>query len=308
MPRKPRIEFPGAFYHVISRGNKKENIFFESAGKKRFRDKLLEYRNRYKFIIYAYVFMDNHIHLLIESGDVSLSKIMQGLLQSQTQWHNKKYRTVGHLFQGRYKAILCDKDAYLIALICYIHVNPVRAGLVEDPADFAWSSHRSYLGLEKSEIVDVEFILGQLSKNRSEALHMYENLVRDYMNRGKMDEFYGLRDKRILGNEEFYDGVMQKVSQNVGNLDRILRDKELKDIARAISVLTGITPHELQGSKREPRIIRARALFIRLAMLFTESKKKDISAYLHRKPGSLTYIERQIKDEDLWGNIRKLKW
>jgi putative transposase len=308
MPRKPRIEFPGAFYHVITRGNKKEDLFFESAGKQRFLDKLLFYRNRYEFIVYTYALMDNHIHLLIETGDVPLSKIMQGLLQSHTQWHNKKHRTVGHLFQGRYKAILCDKDAYLIGLVCYIHVNSVRAGLVEDPADFAWSSHRAYLGLEKSEIVDVAFVLGQLSNNRPEAVRLYKNLIDEYMDRGKIDEFYELRGQRILGSEEFYDDVMQKTRKNIGNLDGILRDKRLKDIAQAVQELTGVTTHELQGRRRKLPIMQARALFIRLAMLFADVKRKDIAHFLNRVPAGLSNIERKIPEEHLFASIRKLKW
>ncbi len=308
MPRKPRIEFPGALYHVISRGNKKENIFFESAGKKRFLEKLLAYRNRYRFIVYAYALMENHIHLLIETGDVPLSKIMQGLLQSHTQWHNKKYRIVGHLFQGRYKAILCDKDAYLIALICYIHVNAVRAGLVEDPAYFPWSSHRAYLGLEKSEIVDATFALAQFSKNRPEAARIYADLVQEYLNRGKVDEFYELRDQRILGSVEFYGRVMQHANERVGNLDSILRDKGLDEIASAVGVISGCAPIELLGAQRKPEIIRARALFVRLATIFTDAKKKEIAAYLHRKPGSLSYMEQQIDDEYLWRTIRELQW
>jgi putative transposase len=308
MPRKPRIEFPGALYHVISRGNKKENIFFESAGKRRFLEKLLIYRNRYRFIVYAYALMENHIHLLVETGDVPLSKIMQGLLQSHTQWHNKKYRIVGHLFQGRYKAILCDKDAYLIALICYIHVNPVRAGLVEDPAYFPWSSHRAYLGLERSEIVDVAFALRQFSKNRSEAVRAYTDSVQEYLNRGKLKELYELRDQRILGSTEFYDQVMHHAHERVRNLDSILRDKELDEIASAVRSITGFAPIELQGSQRNPEIIQARALFIRLATIFADSKKKEIAAYLHRKPGSLSYMEQKIDDGYLWRTIRELQW
>jgi putative transposase len=308
MPRKPRIEFPGAFYHIIARGNKKEDLFFESTGKQRFLHKLLFYRNRYRFIIYTYALMDNHIHLLIETCDVPLSKIMQGLLQSHTQWHNKKYKTVGHLFQGRYKAILCDKNAYLIALVCYIHVNSVRAGLVEDPADFSWSSHRAYLGLEKNEIVDVEFVLGQLSNNRQEAVRLYKNLIDEYIDRGKMGEFYELRDQRILGNEEFYDNVMQKISKDIGNLDGILRDKGLKDIGQAVQELTGVTTHELQGTQRKPHIMQARALFIRLAMIFADVKRKDIAHFLNRVPAGLSNIERKIPKEHLLASIRKLKW
>ncbi|OYD14337.1 hypothetical protein CH333_08310 [candidate division WOR-3 bacterium JGI_Cruoil_03_44_89] len=97
---------------------------------------------RYDFFIYAYTLMSNHIHLLVEAGDTPLSKIMQGFLQSCTQYYNRKYKIVGHLFQSRYKAILCDKDVYLLQLLRYIHMNPVRAKIVESPSDYLWSSHR----------------------------------------------------------------------------------------------------------------------------------------------------------------------
>ena len=146
MARKPRVEYPGAFYHVMTRGNRKEAIFKDDKDRLRFLRKVLEYKERYGFILYAYILMKNHIHLLIETRDAALSKIMQGLLQSYTQWYNGKYRTVGHLFQGRYKSILCDKKVYLLNLIRYIHLNCVRAGLVRDPGEYKWSSHRIYLG------------------------------------------------------------------------------------------------------------------------------------------------------------------
>jgi REP element-mobilizing transposase RayT len=308
MPRKPRIEFPGAFYHVIARGNKKEEIFLEPGGKKRFLDKLIEYRDRYKFIVYAYVLMDNHIHLLIETDQVPLSKIMQGVLQSHSQWHNKKYETVGHLFQGRYKAILCDKDAYLIVLVCYIHANPVRAGLVENAADYAWSSHRAYLGHEKSELVEIEFFLHGLSHNKSQAVKLYNDLLRDYLNRGSMDELYELRDQRILGSEEFFNDVMKKAGEKAGNFDGILRDKKLADIALAVGELTGVTPAELKGRQRSPLIMRARAMFIQLAQIFSYAKRKEMASFLDRNPTALHYIEQKISEEDLWANIRKLKW
>ena len=136
MTRKVRVEYPGAFYHVMTRGNRKEAIFKDDRDRLKFLQKLLEYKEKFGFVLYAYTLMKNHIHLLIETKDAPLSKIMQGLLQSYTQWYNGKYRTVGHLFQGRYKAILCDKKVYLLNLIRYIHLNCARAGIVKDPRDY----------------------------------------------------------------------------------------------------------------------------------------------------------------------------
>jgi len=127
MPRKPRIEFAGAFYHVIVRGNQKQRVFKDAADFQKYLLTLTVYKNRAGCRIYAYVLMNNHVHLLVETQDVPLSKVMQGVNQTYTMYFNRKYRTVGHLFQGRYKAILCDRDAYLLGLVKYIHENPLRA-------------------------------------------------------------------------------------------------------------------------------------------------------------------------------------
>ena len=127
MARKPRIEFEGAFYHVITRGNQRQKIFRDEKDYKKYLEILSEYKKQYKYCLYSYILMNNHIHLLLETQDFPLSKIQQGINQRYTMYFNKKHKTVGHLFQGRYKAILCDKDKYLLSLIKYIHLNPVRA-------------------------------------------------------------------------------------------------------------------------------------------------------------------------------------
>ncbi len=112
MARKPRVEYAGAFYHVICRGNQRQVIFRSDADREFYLERLDEYRQRYGFNVYSYVLMSNHVHLLIETGKVPLSKIMQGLQLRYTGYYNRKYKKVGHLFQGRYKAILCDRQAY----------------------------------------------------------------------------------------------------------------------------------------------------------------------------------------------------
>ena len=134
MARKPRIEYEGAFYHVITRGNRREKIFRDKKDFLKYLEILSHYKKRYRFRLYSYVLMSNHVHLLMETGKVSLSKVKQGINQSYTAYFNRKYKTVGHLFQGRYKALLCDRERYLLSLIKYIHFNPVRAKMVKDSA------------------------------------------------------------------------------------------------------------------------------------------------------------------------------
>ena len=116
MARKSRVEFEGALYHVIARGNHRRDIFRDEADRETYLERIEHYRERYRCVVYAYVLMSNHVHLLIETGAVGLSKIMQGIQFSYTQRYNRRHRAVGHLFQGRYKAILCDRDAYLLEL------------------------------------------------------------------------------------------------------------------------------------------------------------------------------------------------
>jgi putative transposase len=133
MARKPRIYYPGALYHVIVKGNNGEDVFKEESHKNKYLDIIASYKTMMGFILYAYCIMDNHAHLLIEVRDIPLSKIMQRIQQVYTQWFNHKYKRTGHVFQQRYKALLCDKDSYLLQLVRYIHNNPVKADLTLPP-------------------------------------------------------------------------------------------------------------------------------------------------------------------------------
>jgi len=122
MARPPRIHFSGAFYHVIVRGNQRQPVFRFVSDYEKYQERLSYYQKLHQFLLHAYVLMPNHVHLLIEVGSVPLSKTMQGLQFSYTQYFNRAHKTVGHLFQGRYKAILCDKEAYLIELVDRFHI------------------------------------------------------------------------------------------------------------------------------------------------------------------------------------------
>jgi len=126
MARKPRLFAPGILYHVIVRGNQRQKTFAKDRDYQVYLEKLAQYRKRYGVTIYAYCLMPNHVHLLLECSGSPLGKFMQGLQQSYTQYYNRTYHKVGHLFQGRYQAILCQKDAYLLELVRYIHLNPAH--------------------------------------------------------------------------------------------------------------------------------------------------------------------------------------
>jgi REP element-mobilizing transposase RayT len=178
MVRRPRIEFEGAFYHVITRGNQRQRVFKTEKDYAKYLEILADYKDRYEYFLYAYVLMNNHVHLLMETQVAPLSKILQGINQRYTLYFNRKYRTVGHLFQGRYKAILCDKDEYLLSIIKYIHLNPVRAEVAKSPEEYRWSSHHIYTGnTDEKGIVDTEEVLRIFSENIIRARSQYK----DYM-------------------------------------------------------------------------------------------------------------------------------
>ena len=173
MPRKPRISYPGALHHVIAGGNRKGKIYLDNNDRKKFLSLIEKYQELHSFPIYAYVLMDNHFHILIEEREVPLSRTMQGISQSYTQYFNKRHKKVGHLFQGRYKSLLCDKDRYLLILVQYIHLNPIRKGIVSKPEAYQWSSHNAYYLNSNETFVNIEFVLSLFHKKRDIALANY---------------------------------------------------------------------------------------------------------------------------------------
>jgi putative transposase len=177
MARKPRIHFPGAFYHVIARGNRGQKLFIDDQDYQRYLKFLDEYKERYRFLLYAYILMPNHIHLLIEVAEAPLSRIMQPLQFRYTRNFNIKYKKWGHLFQGRYKAILCQKDSYFLELSAYIHLSAVRAGLAQDPLEYPWSSYRFYVKGREEGFVDRDFLLAQFSGNKAIARRAYAHFA-----------------------------------------------------------------------------------------------------------------------------------
>ena len=142
--RPLRVEVAGGLYHVIVRGNERRNVFRDDADRSRYLTRLAFYREKFSFRVLAYCLMDNHVHLAIETGKIPLPRIMAGLQSSYTQYFNRRHERSGHLFQGRYKAFLVEKDRYALALLRYIHENPVKARVAEKAEDFGWSSDRAY--------------------------------------------------------------------------------------------------------------------------------------------------------------------
>src|SRR5512143_1054831 len=206
MARPLRIEYPGAVYHVTSRGNDKKAVFKDDQDRETFLKILAHVNRRYHWLCHAYCLMDNHYHLMIETPDGNLALGMRQLNGVYTQARNKRYNKTGHLFQGRYKAILIQKDTHLLEVCRYVVLNPVRARMVEKPEDWRWSSYRAAAGKEAARpCLTTDWILGQFSRTRAKAEREYRQFVQWGI--GKETIWKEVKGQTLLGEDDFVDSL-----------------------------------------------------------------------------------------------------
>jgi len=180
----PRIEIPKTIYHVISRGNNKNNIFLDDKDYNVFLKQLFEVKSEKDFLLYAYCLMPNHFHFIIESVQEPLSKIMQKFLTLYAIYFKSRYDRTGHVFQGRYKSKICDKEEYLFKLMQYIHLNPLRAGITKDLNSYKWSSHLAYMGKINNKNLSMEKLFCRMDcSSVASGLRVYRNLIGEFINK-----------------------------------------------------------------------------------------------------------------------------
>lgn len=202
MARPLRIEYPGALYHVTSRGNEQKDVFKSRKDREQFLSYLESAAERYGVVIHAWCLMSNHYHLLLETPDGNLSQIMRHINGAYTTYFNVKRKRAGHLFQGRYKAILVDADAYVAELSRYMHLNPVRAGMVKKPEEHAWSSYRQYVGLAEPPVwLTTSLILGYF--NAKDAKNAYQEFVNLALEQQIANPLQKVVASTILGDSNF---------------------------------------------------------------------------------------------------------
>lgn len=214
MSRPLRLEFAGALYHITSRGDRRENIYEDDSDRHEFLSVFTDVCRTYNWVCYAYCLMTNHYHLLVETPDANLSRGMRQLNGVYTQRYNKKHNKVGHLLQGRYQAILVDKDSYLLELSRYIVLNPVRACMVKNPADWPWSSYCATQGASQPpEWLSSDSILSVFAKRRSMAVNRYGEFVKDGIS--KRSPWARLKNQIYLGSDEF----VERMTANIGSAE-----------------------------------------------------------------------------------------
>lgn len=292
MARKPRIHFPGAFYHVIVRGNGGQDIFQEEGDHQIYLKFLKDYKERYPFNLYAYALMTNHAHLLMEVGDVPLSRIMQVVQFRYAKRFNYRHGKEGHLFQGRYKAILCDKDKYFLELSAYIHLNPVRGGLVKDPLEFPWSSYRVYMGSKKDDLVDEEFLLRIFDDRINQARKAYDRFVRSRIKEENADGFYKIQDQRFLGDGEFIQGARQALQERKLSKDEITIDRLIAVVSSVLEIDRILFYSATRG--RDGALGRAVVAYLGRKIFGYENS--EIASHLRRDPATLSCGVRRVEE------------
>jgi len=301
MGRKPRVHFAGAFYHVIARGNKGAKVFKTDQDYKLYLRFLKEYKKRYPFLLYAYVLMPTHVHLLIEVQETPLSKIMQSLQFRYTRHYNLKYRTWGHLFQGRYKAILCEKDPYFLELSAYIHLNPVRGGLGEDPLDYPWSSYKAYATGAVDDLCDQRALLAQFSKNTSRARKEYVRFVKSRIGQGKREEYYKAKDQRFLGSEEFVEEVQERLQER----DVFRYPLSIAEIVAVVVPGLGIAKESIYSENRNREGSLGRGIVGYLARGLAGHSLKSVAEHFGRDPVAISQdvgkLERRLREDENLG-------
>ena len=250
MARPLRLEFEGALYHVTSRGDRREDIYEDDTDRADFLAVLGEVCSQHNWTCHAYCLMSNHYHLLVETPDGNLSRGMRQLNGVYTQHFNRRHGYVGHLFQGRYKAILVDKNEYLLELARYIVLNPVRAGMVRSARDWRWSSYRATAGQAKApEWLNTEWLLAAFGRRKGRAMEAYRRFVAEGKN--QPSPWQSLRNQVFLGDERFVERMQRRIDKEkaLSEIPMSQRRPKAKPLAE----------YERKASSRDAAIIAAYA-------------------------------------------------
>ncbi len=328
MPRQPRIDSPGLLHHVIVRGIERGNIFYDDEDRDRFLGRLRTLLLETGTDCYAWALIPNHLHLLLRPNTVELSRFMRRLLTGYAVNFNRRHKRSGHLFQNRYKSIVCEEDPYLLELIRYIHLNPVRAGLVKDLEAlefYPWCGHAEILGKsQKSGIVE-DWVLSLFSQHEESARQRYRQFIEDGIKQGKRPELGGgglqrsqvgqpdqggsqLYDERVLGSGDFIQQL-----QDQGQLDSSAHAKiSLKELQTAIIDKYSIPADDFLRRARSSNVAEARIVFCYCAA--RKFFHPGVSIARHLKIGSSS-VSRAVQkgewliqtDENLFRWISDLK-
>jgi putative transposase len=286
---------PNGFYHAVLRGNHREALFEAAADRQVLDDIVADVINRFGARVYAFVWMSNHLHALLQIADRPLGEIMQRIAMRYARHRHRTLRATGHLFERRYRAKLVDTDAYFLELLRYIHLNPVAAGIVTDPALYAWSSHKLYLGIETLPWVTTEFGLSRFAADDQQARLSYVKFVRD-PNSGA-DHSLKRERERERESGAAVDMKGQKISALPGKLvtpayrpHRSINLSALRELGERICLEHQVSLDRLCSLSRARELTLIRLDFISQAIDLRIATLADLARFLHRDPSALSQL------------------
>ncbi len=306
MPRQARIDAPGALHHVMVRGIERRRLFLDNQDRDNFIERLGDIVTETKTMCLGWALIPNHVHILLRTGQTPLTRIMSRLLTGYAVSYNRRYRRHGHLFQNRYKSILCQEDTYLLELVRYIHLNPLRAKLVKSLAEsdkYPYSGHSALMGTVQREFQSTDYILQQFGKKLPSARRAYRAYVEKGIAQGRRLELVGgglirsaggwsavkamrrakdhmKSDERILGDGEFAQSILDGAKERLDERYRLkAQGYDLDKVANRVSSELGITPEQVWLPGKHPITVKARSLFCywavrKLGFSATELSKK----------------------------------
>jgi REP element-mobilizing transposase RayT len=286
MPRRARLDAPGTLHHVIVRGIERRRIVDDTADRKSFVERLGELADGTETSIYAWALMTNHAHILLRSSQIGLSGFMRRLLTGYAIYYNRRHRRWGHLFQNRYKSIVCDEDAYFKELVRYIHLNPLRAKLVKSPSGldrYRWSGHGAIMGNIKYDWQDGDYVLSWFGRKQGAARKAYRGFVQKGVEQGRRPELVGgglirslggwsvvkalrstgereLTDERILGSGEFVEQIIKEAESQIKyQLPDIQQKQRIDELIIKVCKNEKVSIEEIKGGSRRGKVSQVRA-------------------------------------------------
>lgn len=287
MPRKARIDAPGALHHIICRGIERTKIFRDDADRDNFVDRLDSVISETHTGCFAWALIPNHFHLLLKTGQVPIATVMRRLLTGYAISFNRRHRRTGHLFQNRYKSVLCQEDNYLLELVRYIHLNPLRAKLVASMRQLDWykyGGHSYLLGKRKNNWQDAGYVLKLFGKRRSSAQKHYRQFVEKGVLMGRRSDLIGgglvrsaggwealkaagrknihiKGDERILGDSDFVKSVIEEQKEHLAHRHQLqARGIDFDKVVGWVANIFGLKPDQVRNSGKQPQQVRARSL------------------------------------------------
>ncbi len=325
---RPLRDFPtpNTVYHVICRGNNRQEIFLDHRDYFRYLELWRKYRGELDFDVYAYVLMPNHVHWLLKTGTTPLPEIIHRMHSTYARWFNHRHERTGHLFQGRYKSFVCDTDSYLLVLARYIHLNPVRAGLVQDVHHYPWSSFPVYCGREDG-FLNTSFLLEYYGRDMDKARQKFISFTLEGIGRKeKLADIHPGTGKspKVPAQESRPDGASAKKQRHLGPSRQCQKEKRqhvpssddlglcniemsknsinesinMHEIAEWVKKKTGVDLAQMRSNSKQGHVVLARDLFIKIAVGEAGIKRSRVAEFLNKHRSLVTRTMDKLSTGD----------